>query len=110
MEKDSIAFLQPSCHLGNVHVRGAKFLQGPLHGPLRFGSVSTGEDVQRHVADFRPGVQGQMRLGDHHDTRDAVGVKPMKRNRPDLDARNLGGAHQDALHRFDFADDVRLAP
>src|SRR5437773_12575939 len=45
VEKDSIAFLQPSCHLGYVHVRGAKFLEGPLHCLFRLGRVPTGEDV-----------------------------------------------------------------
>lgn len=61
---------------------------------------ATREDIHGGVVVFRPGVNGDMRLGDHHYSTHAIGAEVVKHG---FNNRAVSGANRCHQRHFDFA-------
>src|SRR3546814_10119794 len=91
------------------HLRGPEALAQHLHGAVRLSGAAH-EDVERRVAGLRPGVDGDVRLGEHRHAGDAV----VRREAVQVDVQQSrpGGRHAFAQGVLDIGvvDDAPRAP
>src|SRR3546814_17134653 len=70
------------------HLRGPEAPAQHLHGAVRLSGAAH-EDVERRVAGLRPGVDGDVRLGEHRHAGDAVVRRKVMK--VDVQQRRPGG-------------------
>lgn len=91
---------------------------GVLAGTPGVRVIATRVKIDRCIACFRPSVNREVRLGDHDDARDALGLEPVKGNFQNFRVGLLGRGDHDRADALDvgegagiaarqFADDVR---
>src|SRR5216110_450407 len=100
---------RPALHLDDRVPFGHELLDQVAGGDLRLEDVSAGEDVDRRVSVFGPGVDGEMGFGDDDDSADAEGVELME---DDVDDGRLGPLRrldQGSLHGLEVVDHVGIA-
>src|SRR5438046_6834423 len=100
---------RPALHLDDRVPFGQERLGQVAGGDRRLEDVSAGEDVDRRVSVFGPGVDGEMGFGDDDDSADAEGVELME---DDVDDGRLGPLRrldQGSLHGLEVVDHVGIA-
>jgi hypothetical protein len=103
MRELSVRGLNPAHHFSRQHALCPKALGRILAGPPRVGVVTARVKIEGRVTRLRPRMDRQVRLGDHHDAGDAVGLKAVESYFKDLGVRLTGGRD----HRLVDAIDVR---
>jgi hypothetical protein len=86
-------------HFQRGHVLGLKFLGGKIVRLPRIDFGAAGEHIDGGETVFGPGVDRQMRFGDHDNARDAVRIKGVEHHVDNPRFGDFGGFHH---YRFDF--------
>src|SRR5438046_5447427 len=97
---------RPALQLDDRVPFGHELLDQVAGGDLRLEDVSAGEDVDRRVSVFGPGVDGEMGFGDDDDSADAEGVELMEDDVDDGSLGPLPRLGQASLHGLEVVDHV----
>lgn len=91
-------------HFNSGHIFGFELFRREIVSPPGIDLCSAGKNVDGRVIVLGPGVDREMRFGDHDDSGNSVRVKGMKNDIDDPCPRVLGGINHD---RFDFMDIIQ---
>lgn len=96
-------------HFDRGHIFGLEFLGRVVIRAPGIDLGPTGKDIQRSKVIFGPGMNGQMRFGDHNDTGNPMRVECMKHNVDDTRLGHLRGLDHNGFHFMHIVQDFGVA-
>jgi hypothetical protein len=100
---------KPALELHRGHVLGLEMLREVVVGAPGVHLGAARVDVDRGEAEFRPGVDREVRFLDHDDAGDAVRVEIVEHDVDDGGLRIFRGADHDLFDFSDISDDAAIA-
>jgi|GEM_PF-3446407 len=99
----------PTLELDDVHTVRTELLHEIVCSHLGLEGIATGEDIHRGVAILRPGVNREMRLGDHDHTGDPERIELVEDHVHDRRLGALCGLDHRRLHDLEATDRFPIA-
>jgi hypothetical protein len=96
-------------HFNGGHIFCFKFFRRVIVSPPGIDFRPAGEDIHRRVIVFGPGMDGEMRFGNHDHAGDSVRVKGVEYRVNDPRPGVLGGIDHDGFHFMDIVQEFGIA-
>jgi hypothetical protein len=96
-------------HFHRGHIFGFKFLGGKVVRPPRIDFGAAGKYINGREIVFGPGVNSEMRFGNHDHAGDAVRIKGMKNDIHDSGLGHFGGLDHNGFHFVNIVQDFGVA-